>query len=218
MRLKLAAAALLLVTLLSWFGFGRDATPPNILLFIGDDVDFSYYGFEGHDLIRTPSLDRLASEGVIFDNGYATASACRPALRSLLAGIDSYTWDQMAVRIHRLHPDTQLYRESEHVPFTLPQLLRQAGYASFAGGKMWEGTFKDAGFDSGTIASPPTGRNIGGADEFGRESMDKLYTFIGAQANAGRTPSFPSAASRSSTTCRMTQWASRTSRMRIRGW
>ncbi len=181
MRFKLVVAALVLLTLLSWFGTGRDTRPPNILLFIGDDIDFSYYGFQDHEFVRTPSLDRLASEGVVFDNGYASASACRPSLRTLLAGVDSYTWDQMARDIYRAYPGTHRYRESEHVPFTLPRLLRKAGYASFAGGKMWEGTFVDAGFDEGTIRLPPTGRGVDGANTFGRESMDPLYDFIDAQ-------------------------------------
>lgn len=154
---------------------------PNILLFIGDDIDFSYYGFQGHGFAHTPNLDQLANEGVVFENGYATASVCGASLRSLLAGIRSYTWERMRDEIVAVHPGTPASRVSQHVPFTLPRLLRQAGYTSFAGGKMSEGNFIDAGFDAGTMVVPPF-FIIDGAAEFGRDSMQELYDFIDAQS------------------------------------
>ncbi len=154
---------------------------PNILLFIGDDIDFSYYGFQGHEFVQTPHLDQLAAEGIVFGNGYATASVCRPALQSLLAGIRPYTWDRMADKIHELHPFAGYRRESRFVPFTLPRLLGQVGYASFAGGKMWEGTYDDAGFDAGTMDDPTVVFGVDGAEEFGRESLQELYDFIDGQ-------------------------------------
>ncbi len=154
---------------------------PNILLFIGDDIDHTYYGFQGHDFVQTPHLDQLATEGIVFENGYATASVCRPSLQSLLAGIRSYTWDRMADEIHAVHPFAGYRRESRYVPFTLPRLLGQVGYASFAGGKMWEGTYDDAGFDAGTMDDPTEVFGVDGSLEFGRESMQELYDFIDAQ-------------------------------------
>lgn len=153
---------------------------PNILLLIGDDIDYSYYGFQGHELAVTPNLDQLAAEGVVFENGYATASVCQPSLRSLLAGIRSYTWERMKQLIRKVHGDVPYRRESRHVYFTLPRLLRVAGYKSFAGGKMWEGTYEDAGFDAGTMEKVKF-IGVDGADRFGRESLQPLFDFIDSQ-------------------------------------
>ena len=155
--------------------------PPNILLFIGDDIDYSYYGFQGHEFVRTPNLDRLASEGVVFANGYASASVCRASLRTLLAGVRNHTWLAMTADLRAAHPETPTLRIAQHVGFTLPRLLRQAGYRSFAGGKMWEGTFDDAGFDAGTMTREPNLLSVDGADTFGRDSMAPLYDFIDGQ-------------------------------------
>lgn len=158
------------------------AQQPNILLYIADDQDHTYYGFQEHPFAQTPNIDRLASEGVVFESGYSTSSVCVPALRSLLTGVEPQVYERLAEEIQETHGPLPLRRESQFVPFTLPRLLRQAGYASFAGGKMWEGTFGDAGFDAGTMVEPPTFYDVDGADEFGRESMQSLYDFIDTQS------------------------------------
>src|SRR5678815_1893601 len=46
---------------------------PNILLIISDDHGWSDYGFMGHPHIRTPHLDRLASQSVVYPRGYVTS-------------------------------------------------------------------------------------------------------------------------------------------------
>ncbi len=162
-------------------GAARGAQP-NILLFIGDDIDWSYYGFLGHPFVRTPNLDRLANEGAVFVNGYSSASTCRPALRTLLSGIREPTWVHTADVYEGVHPTTPRNRIVRHFYFTLPRLLRQAGYASFAGGKMWEGDYSDAGFDAGTMGTPPVGFSVDGADTFARDSLQPLYEFIHGQS------------------------------------
>ena len=46
-----------------------DSKPPNIVLIISDDQSYTDYGFMGHPSIETPSLDKLASESVVFRRG-----------------------------------------------------------------------------------------------------------------------------------------------------
>ncbi len=82
--------AVLLVALLLSPGLAQQ--PPNILLLIGDDIDFTYYGFQGHEFAKTPHLDSLAAEGVVFENGYSTASACRPSTGTLVTGMRAAVW------------------------------------------------------------------------------------------------------------------------------
>ena len=46
------------------------AAPPNVVLIVGDDQGWTDYGFMGHAHIRTPHLDKLAAEGLLFNRGY----------------------------------------------------------------------------------------------------------------------------------------------------
>ena len=57
---------------------------PNILYIISDDQAWTDYGFMGHPQIRTPYLDRLAKESVLFERGYVPTALCRPSLATLI--------------------------------------------------------------------------------------------------------------------------------------
>ena len=60
---------------------------PNVLLIIGDDQAWGDFGFMGHPAIETPSLDRLASQSLVFTRGYVPSSLCRPSLATLATGL-----------------------------------------------------------------------------------------------------------------------------------
>ncbi|MHC4911089.1 MAG: sulfatase-like hydrolase/transferase, partial [Planctomycetota bacterium] len=63
------------------------AAPPNVVLIISDDQAWTDFGFMGHETIRTPNLDRLANESLVFVNGYVPASLCCPSLASMVTGL-----------------------------------------------------------------------------------------------------------------------------------
>ncbi|MEE8590852.1 MAG: sulfatase-like hydrolase/transferase, partial [Spirochaetia bacterium] len=65
---------------------GRTAEQPNILILMTDQQRYDSLGCYGVDWVKTPNLDRLASEGVVFDNYYATNSICTPSRASLFTG------------------------------------------------------------------------------------------------------------------------------------
>ena len=56
---------------------------PNVVLIIADDQVRTDYGFMGHPLIQTPSLDKLAARGALFTRGYVPTALCRPSLATL---------------------------------------------------------------------------------------------------------------------------------------
>ncbi len=60
--------------------------PPNLVFILSDDHRWDFAGYEGHPFIETPSLDRLAAEGVRFSRGYVTSSLCSPSRASFLTG------------------------------------------------------------------------------------------------------------------------------------
>ena len=162
---------------------------PNIILIIGDDHGWPYFGFMGHPIVRTPHLDALAAESTLFPNGFTTASSCRASLMSLLTGLHPAQWDERVEALEREGAS----RRGQHVIanfVTLPRLLATRGYVSFQGGKYWEGTFRDGGFTHGTKnslepAAPGAWERMqaaaGGAGlKLGRSTMQPLWDFLDA--------------------------------------
>lgn len=59
---------------------------PNIIIIVSDDHAFQSIGAYGSNLMKTPSIDRIAKEGVRFDKGYVTNSICGPSRAVILTG------------------------------------------------------------------------------------------------------------------------------------
>ena len=134
-------------------GSGEAATPPNVVMLISDDQSWTDFGFMGHPEIRTPNLDRLASQGLVFPRGYVTASLCRPSLATMITGL--YPHQSKIVNNYPMgtplldHPPFlgarsgefwQKHQDMIHlidlVP-TLPAMLGEWGYRSLQTGKWW---------------------------------------------------------------------------------
>ncbi len=123
-------------------------SPPNIVLIIADDVSWNDFGCYGNEVVKTPNIDRLAREGLRFDNVYVTASSCSPSRCSIISG--KYPHSNGAAELHTPLPGTE-------IPF--PLLLRQNNYYTAQAGKwhMGEDTYrafdrntdKKFGFDNG---------------------------------------------------------------------
>jgi uncharacterized sulfatase len=80
-RILIAAGLFLLCTL------ARAAEKPNVLLIYTDDHGWADLGAQGVDKdIRTPNLDQMAREGVVFKRGYVTAPQCVPSRAGVLTG------------------------------------------------------------------------------------------------------------------------------------
>lgn len=61
--------------------------PPNLLVIVADDHGWDDLGCYGHPVVRTPHLDRLASEGVRFTHCYTTAPLCSPGRGAVMTGL-----------------------------------------------------------------------------------------------------------------------------------
>ncbi|MEE8469426.1 MAG: sulfatase [Planctomycetota bacterium] len=64
----------------------RPESRPNLLLMLTDDQRYDTLSCTGNEVLSTPNIDRLASEGVLFSRAYVTTSLCCPARASLLTG------------------------------------------------------------------------------------------------------------------------------------
>lgn len=175
-----------------------ESSPPNILLIISDDHAWGDYGFMGHEVVRTPSLDQLAREGVTFGHGYVPTSLCRPSLATIATG---YYASQHGItgndpsRLVEGGRDSDLYRELRGQIIekidevqTLPELLRKRGYVSLQTGKWWEGSYQRGGFDEGMTRGFPElgGRHGDDGLSIGRDGLEVITQFIDKADAEGR--------------------------------
>ena len=123
---------------------------PNVVLVFVDDLGYGDVGFTGGTEARTPNLDRLAAEGVVFANGYATHPFCGPSRAGLLTG-------RYAARFGNDQNFAHAPDDPEHgLPVeetTFAARLRDAGYRTGLVGKWQLGAAepfhpRNRGFDS----------------------------------------------------------------------
>ena len=57
---------------------------PNILFFIADDWSWLHAGTYGDAVVRTPNLDRLAREGLVFEHAYVSSPSCTPSRAAIV--------------------------------------------------------------------------------------------------------------------------------------
>ena len=112
---------------------------PNILFIMSDDHAAQAISCYGHNLNRTPNLDRIANEGMRLDNCYVTNSICTPSRAAILCG--TYNHVNMVTTLDT-HIDNRLPNVAKH--------LRQGGYQTAIYGKWHLGEAKPhqpTGFD-----------------------------------------------------------------------
>src|SRR5688500_18595355 len=85
-RACLPACILALAVLATASGAGAEKRPPNIVIFLSDDVGYGEYGFQGYREIPTPNIDSIARSGVRFTQGYVSGPYCSPTRAGLLTG------------------------------------------------------------------------------------------------------------------------------------
>jgi len=76
--------------------------PPNILFLWTDQQRPDTIGAYGNAIIQTPSLDRLAQTGVLFEHAYCAQPVCSPSRASVITGV--YRW-QRETNDHLALPD-----------------------------------------------------------------------------------------------------------------
>lgn len=109
--------------------------PPNIVFIFSDDHTTQAIGAYGSRINRTPNIDRLAREGMIFRNCFVTNSICAPSRAVVLTGKHSHLNGQFT--------NAETFDGSQQ---TFPKLLRQAGYQTAMIGK-WHLRSDPTGFD-----------------------------------------------------------------------
>lgn len=101
---------------------------PNIVLFVTDDQSPDI-GCYGNDAIRTPNMDQLASEGVLFRNAYCTTASCSASRSVILSGLHNHFNGQYG------HQHSYHHFQSFDRVKSLPVRLTEAGYETIRIGK-----------------------------------------------------------------------------------
>jgi uncharacterized sulfatase len=110
--------------------------PVNIVLFVADDLGAADIGPYGNRIIRTPNLDKLADESLLFLNAFAGSPTCSPSRASMLTGMYPFR--------NGAHANHQGIKEELK---TLPVYLQQADYSVGFAGKLHIGPLKAYPFE-----------------------------------------------------------------------
>lgn len=110
---------------------------PNIIFIISDDISPEDIGAYGNPLVKTPNINRLAADGLKFNNMFVTASSCSPSRSSILTG--RYPHNTGAAELHTPLPGHLTY---------FPEQLKNAGYYTALLGKWHEGPETARAYDT----------------------------------------------------------------------
>ena len=102
---------------------------PNIIIILADDAGYSDFGFMGSDEIKTPNLDQLAFDGVVFNNAYVSASVCSPSRAGLLTGMYQQRFG------HECNLDSDVNNSFDPNQITIAEALKTEGYTTGLIGK-----------------------------------------------------------------------------------
>jgi len=106
-------------------GSSESVERPNIVFILTDDQRYDAIGCAGHPWLKTPNMDRLAAEGVLFQNAFVTTSLCSPSRGSFLTGC--YAHRHEVFKNNGVDPKQSVS--------TFPELLKKAGYETAFIGK-----------------------------------------------------------------------------------
>lgn len=116
----------------------KATNPPNVLFISVDDLNDWVGTMEGHHpQAQTPNIDRLAEQGVLFNNAHTQAPICKPSRESLMSGKLPSTTGMYLLGDYYFRDSPAL---QDHV--VLPEHFRNQGYRVLGTGKLYHGQAK----------------------------------------------------------------------------
>jgi arylsulfatase A-like enzyme len=165
---KIISGVLGLLSAATQYSSAQSAEKPNIIIIYADDLGYGDVSCYGATSVKTPNIDRLASQGLRFTNAHCTSATSTPSRYSLLTG--EYAWRRKGTGV--LPGDASAIIQPGRV--TIASVMKSAGYTTGVvgkwhlglgpeGGPDWNGEIKsgppDIGFDYSFII-PATGDRV----------------------------------------------------------
>jgi arylsulfatase A-like enzyme len=169
--MKMALFLLVLLAIIAGASPAVAADRPNILFLLSDDHSYPYLGSYGNQDVRTPNLDRFATEGIRFDRMFVSSPQCVPSRAALMTGRSP-----VAIRMVRFTSPLP-----SDIP-ALPDLLRdKGGYFTGIAGRSYH---LDGPAADGKHAAPELGRVM---DEHNLRTFKSRVDYVkkGGGANFG---------------------------------
>jgi arylsulfatase A-like enzyme len=110
---------------------------PNVLFISIDDLNDWVGPLEGHNQVKTPYLDKIVKEGMLFKNAYCASPLCSPSRAALMTGVLPTS--------SGIYYNKQNWRESPELKnaLTIPQYFREFGYYTAGAGKIFHNKWPD---------------------------------------------------------------------------
>ena len=162
---------------------------PNIVVVVLDDSGFSHFGCYGSS-IDTPSIDGLAARGLQY-TGFHTTALCSPTRACLLTGRNHHAVGMRGIS----NMDTGFPNMRGRLPrsaATLPELLREQGYATYAAGK-WHLTPMAECTAAGPFENWPLQRGFDRFYGFMQGETDQFYPELTVDNHHISPPALPEA-------------------------
>jgi arylsulfatase A-like enzyme len=93
---------------------------PNILWIVVEDMS-SHFGYEGETLVKTPNVDRMAAEGIVYRNAYVSAPVCSASRSAMINGMY-----QTSIGAHH-HRSSRGELKIQLPEGTIPEMFKEAG-------------------------------------------------------------------------------------------
>ena len=170
------AISVLVVALLTTLSVAAQNRPPNFVIVFADDLGYGDLGCFGHPTIRTPHLDRMATEGMKLTQFYSACSVCTPSRAALLTGRLPIRSGMCSDRRRVLFPDSKGGLPAEEI--TVAEALKTKGYATACIGK-WHLGMKWVDGMPGTEKQLPIGAEL--TDGPNALGFDYFYGFTHAR-------------------------------------
>jgi len=158
--------------------FAQKTERPNVLLIAVDDLNDWIGVYDGNSQIRTPNIDRLAENAIVFRNTSCAGPVCGPSRSSLLSGFMPYTTGIYGNGNNMLN--SKMVQENA----TLPEYFSKNGYLTISKGKIFHKHITSAGVDHGHWAFDVWEQENGD----GKIVTDKLYSRNKGIINGEKVP------------------------------
>ena len=119
----------------------EEATRPNIVYILADDLGYGDLSYNGQSNFSTPNIDQLAASGMIFTQHYSGSTVCAPSRSALMTG--QHTGHTFIRGNKGVEPEGQYPLEANAI--TMAEVLKEAGYVTGAFGKWGLGPTESEG-------------------------------------------------------------------------